>query len=43
MYEIRKIWTTTELNRYLNFTYVGQAFISERQSIEKSSANTPVK
>ena len=38
-----KIWTTTELNHYLNFPYVGQAFVIERQSIEKRPANTPVK
>ena len=31
--EIRKIWTTTELNHYLNFPYVGQAFVIERQSL----------
>ena len=35
--EIRKIWTTTELNDYLDFPHVGQAFIVERHSIEKKS------
>jgi len=35
--EIRKIWTTTELNDYLDFPYVGQAFLIERHSIEKKS------
>lgn len=35
--EIRKIWTTTELNGYLNFPHVGQAFVIERQSTEKKS------
>jgi len=28
--ETRKIWTTTELNDYLDFPYVGQAFMVER-------------
>jgi predicted transposase YbfD/YdcC len=35
--EIRKIWTTTELNDYLDFPYVGQAFVIERHAIEKKS------
>jgi len=35
--EIRKIWTTTQLNDYLNFPHVGQAFLIERQSIEKKT------
>ena len=35
--EIRKIWTTTELNDYLDFPYVGQAFLIERHSTEKKS------
>ena len=35
--EIRKIWTTTELNDYLDFPYVGQAFVIERESIEKKN------
>jgi len=35
--ETRKIWTTTELNHYLNFPHVGQAFLIERQSIEKKT------
>jgi predicted transposase YbfD/YdcC len=33
----RKIWTTTELNQYLNFPYVRQVFLIERQSIEKKT------
>ncbi|MEW6663675.1 MAG: ISAs1 family transposase [Thermodesulfobacteriota bacterium] len=33
--ETRKIWTTTELNSYLDFPYVGQTFLIERESIEK--------
>jgi len=35
--EIRKIWTTTELNDYLDFPYVRQAFLIERRSIQKKS------
>jgi predicted transposase YbfD/YdcC len=35
--ETRKIWTTTELNGYLNFPYVGQAFLIERHATEKKS------
>ena len=35
--ETRKIWTTTELNTYLNFPYVGQAFVVERDSIDKKT------
>ncbi len=35
--ETRKIWTTTELNGYLNFPHVGQAFAIERQFIHKKT------
>jgi predicted transposase YbfD/YdcC len=35
--EIRKIWTTTELNPYLNFPHVGQAFVVQRESTDKKS------
>ena len=35
--ETRKIWTTTELNDYLRFPHVGQAFVVERQAVEKKS------
>jgi predicted transposase YbfD/YdcC len=35
--EIRRIWTTTELNDYLDFPHVGQAFMIERQPTEKKS------
>ena len=35
--EIRKIWTTTELNGYLRFPHVGQAFAIERQFKNKKS------
>lgn len=38
--EIRKIWTTTELNDYLDFPHVGQAFVIERQSIKKKSGKS---
>jgi predicted transposase YbfD/YdcC len=35
--ETRKIWTTTELNAYLDFPHVQQCFLIERESIEKST------
>jgi len=35
--EIRQIWTTTELNDYLNFPHVGQAFVVQRESTDKKS------
>ena len=35
--ETRKIWVTTELNDYLNFPHVGQAFMVERFTIDKKS------
>jgi predicted transposase YbfD/YdcC len=35
--ETRSIWTTTELNGYLNFPHVGQAFMVHRHSIDKKS------
>jgi predicted transposase YbfD/YdcC len=35
--EIRKIWTTTELNAYLNFPHVGQAFVVQRESTDKKT------
>jgi predicted transposase YbfD/YdcC len=35
--EVRKIWTTTELNDYLNFPHVGQAFVIEREFTEKKT------
>ena len=37
--ETRKIWTTTELNTYLNFPYVGQAFVIEREVIQKKTGH----
>ena len=38
--ETRKIWTTTELNHYLNFPHVGQAFLVERHCTEKKTGKT---
>jgi len=35
--EIRRIWTTTELNDYLDFPHAGQAFVIERQTTEKKT------
>jgi predicted transposase YbfD/YdcC len=35
--EQRAIWTTTRLNDYLNFPGVGQAFVIEREVIEKKT------
>ena len=35
--ETRKIWVTTELNDYLNFPHVGQAFMIERITRDKKS------
>lgn len=38
--ETRRIWVTTQLNGYLDFPYVGQAFMIERQVIQKKSGKT---
>ena len=38
--ETRKIWTTTELNDYLDFPHVGQAFLVERHCTEKKTGKT---
>jgi predicted transposase YbfD/YdcC len=38
--ETRKIWTTTELNGYLDFPHVGQAFVVERHCIEKKNGDS---
>jgi len=35
--ETRRIWCSTELNDYLDFPYVGQVFLIERESIDKKS------
>lgn len=40
--ETRKIWTTTELNSYLEFPHVGQAFVIERHRTNKKSGKTSV-
>ena len=39
--ETRQIWTSTELNDYLRFPHVGQAFVVERQRMEKGPARSP--
>jgi predicted transposase YbfD/YdcC len=38
--ETRKIWTTTELNGYLEFPHVGQAFVIERHRTNKKSGES---
>lgn len=38
--ETRKIWITRELNDYLDFPHVGQAFVIERHSTEKKTGAT---
>ncbi len=38
--ETRQIWTTTELNRYLDFPHVGQAFAIERISTNKKTGQS---
>ena len=38
--ETRKIWTTTELNHYLDFPPARQAFVVERHGIEKKTGET---
>lgn len=38
--EIRSIWTTTDLNEYLDFPHVGQAFVIERRSTKKKGGTT---
>jgi predicted transposase YbfD/YdcC len=35
--ENRKIWTTTELNDYLNFPHVAQAFVIQRETTNKKT------
>jgi predicted transposase YbfD/YdcC len=35
--ETRKIWTSTELNGYLDFPHVSQAFLIERHTIDKKT------
>lgn len=38
--ETRKIWTTCALNAYLDFPYVGQAFVIERERIDKKTGKS---
>ncbi|MEA2078330.1 MAG: hypothetical protein U9P00_00435, partial [Pseudomonadota bacterium] len=38
--ETRKIWVTTKLNHYLEFPHVSQAFMIERESIDKKTGET---
>lgn len=35
--ETRTIWTTSALNGYLNFPHIGQAFLIERETIDKKT------
>ncbi|MCF6264197.1 MAG: ISAs1 family transposase [Xanthomonadales bacterium] len=35
--ETRKIWVTTELNAYLDFPYVAQAFVIQREVVNKKT------
>ena len=35
--ETRRIWCSTALNAYLNFPYVGQVFLIERESVNKKT------
>ena len=38
--ESRAIWTTTRLNDYLDFPYVGQAFLIERHTLDKKTGRS---
>lgn len=38
--ETRQIWTTTELNGYLDFPHVGQAFAIQRTTLNKKTGKT---
>jgi len=40
--ETRAIWITTELNSYLNFPHVGQAFVIERNRTDKKTGKSSV-
>jgi len=40
--ETRKIWTTTELNAYLDFPLVGQAYVIERHSFQKKTGKVSI-
>lgn len=37
--ETRRIWCSTELNDYLDFPHVGQAFLIEREVVKKKARN----
>jgi predicted transposase YbfD/YdcC len=41
--ETRKIWTTSELNAYLDYPHVGQAFAIEREFIDKKTGRVSSK
>ncbi len=41
--ETRKIWITSDLNDYLNFPHVGQAFVIERETIKKKLVKNRMK
>ena len=38
--DTRKIWTATELNGYLNFPHVAQAFVIQRESTDKKTGES---
>ncbi len=38
--EFRRIWITTALNEYLDFPHIGQAFVIERNTIDKKTGKT---
>jgi len=38
--ETRRIWCDSTLNEYLDFPYVGQVFLIERERIEKKTGQT---
>jgi len=38
--EVRKIWTTTELNDYLDFPHVRQAFVIQRETTDKKTGKS---
>jgi len=38
--ETRKIWITSQLNDYLDFPHIGQAFVIERETVKKKTGKT---
>ena len=38
--EVRQIWTTTALNKYLNFPHIGQVFMIKRLAISKKTGKS---